>query len=326
MVCDGACLGSAAMHGYGADRASMKTIGFILLASTLALVTIAVLAGPREPRVASRHGEPWGALLTNVRWFSAISGSRAILTTQFVPRSTTIVGATAAAILSPDDEARETNEALQNAAAPALTVHWSLPLVSRFLSPSRRLESMASDLQDAINRIEPMYDRTRLDGLYTDTVVVLRVSSGTASLSDVFGEHWHLASDDPNVNARVSVIGLAWRRTTAEPCEAFTKNRQHDIGEPTLTSLDVWDCRQLQVRQAPHFNDAEPVPLVVAPLSVPVFAAPMPGSRLSSDDFWAAQKARINAIQERLRRKWDAAKPPVPTPDARPELRLSSNG
>ena len=303
----------------------MKTIGSILLASTLSLLTIAVFAGHREARVMPRHGAPWGALLTNVRWFTAISGSRAILTTQFVPRSSVVAGSSAAAPSAADDEARETNEALQNAALPALTVHWSLPLVSRFLSPSRRLESMAADLQDAINRIEPMFDRTRLDGLYSDTAVPLRVSSGTASLSDVFGEHWHLASDDPNVNAKVSVIGLAWRRTAAEPCEAFTKNRQHEFGEATLTTLDEWDCRKLRARQAPHFNDADQIPLVVAPLSVPVFAAPMPGSRLSSQDFWAAQKARINAIQARLRQKWDAARPAPPKPDDQPQVRVSSN-
>ena len=303
----------------------MKMIGSILLASTLALLAIAAFAGRNAP-AAPRRGAPWGALLTNVRWFTAISGSRAILTTQFVTRSTAAAGSTPTAEAASDDEARETNEALQNAAMPALTVHWSLPLVSRFLSPSRRLESMSPDLQDAINRIEPIYDQTRFDGLYSDATAPLRVSSGTASLGDIFGEHWHLASDDPNVNARVSVIGLAWRRSGNEPCEAFTKDRQHEAGEPTLTHLDEWDCRKLQDRQARRVSDAAPIPLVVAPLSVPVFAAPMPGSRLSSEDFWAAQKARINAIQARLRRKWDAARPAMPAPVTPTKLQVSSNG
>ena len=50
-----------------------------------------------------------------------------------------------------------------------------------------------------------------------------------------------------------------------------------------------------------------PVPVVAASLSMAVFAAPLPGARMSSGDFWAAQKERIEATRSALQRRWQAA-------------------
>lgn len=182
-----------------------------------------------------------------------------------------------------------------------LPLRWSPPLVDRTLTASEREENLAPELQEAINRIEPIYDPTRLDG--PQDVLPLHVSAGTASMNDVFGERWTIATDDPNVNAKVYSIAMAWQMKGPQPCDAFAKNRVHDIGAPALTQLFAADCARLQIRQVRQSDG--PIPIVVARISVPVFAAPLPGSRMSSGDFWAAQRSRIDAIQARLHRKWE---------------------
>ncbi len=182
-----------------------------------------------------------------------------------------------------------------------LAVAWSLPLVDRTLTQTQKTAEIASELVEAISRIEPLYDPTRLEG--ADAPQVLKISAGTALMDSVFADRWRRASLDPNVDLKVTYLALAWR-TQGVPCEAFSKNRAHDFGEPALTALSAQDCADVARAQEQRFVDGTPAPIVVAPISVPVFAAPLPGSRLSSKDFWAAQRARVAAIQAHLDRKW----------------------
>ena len=146
---------------------------------------------------------------------------------------------------------------------------------------------------------------TRLDGPFV--APAFRIWPGTASLVDVFGEHWRLASDDANVQARVRSYALAWHRVAPLACDDFVKNRAHPLGAPALSALTRADCERMGRRSAGRREDAAPVPIVAAPLSLAVFAAPPPGARMASADFWAAQKARVEAARALLRRKWQAA-------------------
>ncbi len=272
----------------------MRTVLLILFASTCALVLTALLGGRSGlPPVVARDGPA-----------PPVSASILSMRPAFAP-------------LPLPKLARGTPGELPQAAPPArrpggadpdalVLASLSLPLTERTLSQSERGEPVTPELQDAINRIEPIHDPTRLDGPFVPAL--FRIWSGTASLTDIFGEHWHLASDDANVNAKVSSFGLVWRRTAALPCDAVSKNRAHQVGETALSALNALDCSRLQQRQARRFDDAAPIPIVAAPVALPVFAAPPPGARMSSGDFWAAQQARVSATRALLQRKWQAAR------------------
>ena len=178
---------------------------------------------------------------------------------------------------------------------------WTLPLFDRRLSQQQRDADLATDLVDAITRIVPLYDPTRLEGPEDGTL--LKVSSGTAVTDSVFADRWRRADEDPNVNVKVAYLAYAWQMKPA-PCDAFFKNRAHGFGEPALTALAAEDCRRIADNQARGFAATLPASIVAAAVSVPVFAAPLPGSRLSSKDFWAAQRARVAAIQAHLAQRF----------------------
>ncbi len=231
-----------------------------------------------------------------------IKGGRAILPPRFVPSSSDPVTASL-----PRKLPRDTSETPPN----PLMARWILPLMDRALTPTERTDGLAPELQEAINRVEPMFDPTRLDGPLD--AIPLRISTGSASLDDVFGEHWHLASDDPNIEIRVSSVGLAWRLAALLPCDFFLKRRPREVGDLALDSLTEEDCARMMRRRAKRFDDSRPIVIVSASISLPAFAAPSPGARLSSSDFWAAQKARVEAVEARLQQKWGVARPePVP--------------
>ena len=184
---------------------------------------------------------------------------------------------------------------------------WSPPLVDRVLTASERAELLSADLQNAIFRMEPIFDPTRVGGAVEP--VPLRVSAGSASMSNVFGERWHLASDDVDVDAKVASIGLAWRAPAVRSCESFVVRRLHDAGQPNLDALSTGACGRVLARLSNRFDDAAPLPVLAAAVDLPAFAAPMPGARMSSQQFWAAQKAHVEAIEARLRDKRFALQP-----------------
>ena len=274
----------------------MKTVFLLLFTSILALVAVAALASRPVPH--GMDGAPPDPARRIVEWRD-IKGGRAILPPRFVPPPSDAT--TAADARKP---ARDPSEASPN----PLVARWSLPLMDRSLTTTERTDGLAADLQEAINRLEPIFDPTRLDGPLD--AVPLRVSAGSASLDDVFGEHWHLASDDPNIEIRVSSVGLAWRLAALLPCDFFIKRRPREVGDLALDSLTPEDCARIMRRRAKHFDDSKPMIVVSAPISLPAFAAPPPGARLSSGDFWAAQKARVEAVEARLQQRWDSARPP----------------
>ena len=197
----------------------------------------------------------------------------------------------------PQNTFRPVDLRTEPAEAPAVT--WTRPLMERQLGASEKAADLAPDLVDALLRIESVYDPTRVDLL--GDAPTMEVRAGTASMNNVFADRWHLADTDPNVHYRVRYLAQAWMQPGDRDCDAFSKNRSSD-GGPALTALSAGDCdRLLRVRSEP--DDALMV-IARAAVSLPVFAAPLPGARLAGNDFWAAQKARIAAIQARLQTKW----------------------
>ncbi len=224
-------------------------------------------------------------------WRDPIAGATAILPTHFEPDDGTLT-----VHVSP----RHEQGGSESGTAPP---GWSLPLVDRHLETSARFAPLAVELLEAVSRVEPIYDTTLLDG--PNVAAPLRVSAGTAEMRDLFGDHWRLASADANVDADARPLATAWT-AGAEPraCNAYRVRRRHDWNEPALSALTAADCRAISARQARGFADASPLPVAVAAPPIPVFAAPEPGSRMSSTDFWAAQRARIDSIHAHLHRKW----------------------
>lgn len=248
-----------------------------------------------------------------------INGGKPILPTRFLPMGFKIVPPAVLPSQAPVDTAKPVPEPQPTALVPKARppkppvddtpIVWTLPLVDRALSPSQKSADLPAELVEAVSRIEPMYNPARLDG--TGLPPRMEVSAGSTSMDNVFADRWRSADPDPNVNRRVSYIAMAWQEKGAPPCDAFTKNRPHLPGDPALTAMNREDCAILQRQKARGVADAAPVPLVTAALDVPVFAAPLPGSRMKSDEFWAAQKRRIEAIQAHLHRQWHENKGPT---------------
>lgn len=182
---------------------------------------------------------------------------------------------------------------------------WNQPLVDRRLDTATRSAPLSADLLETMSRIEPIYDPTLLEG--PNVIVPMRISAGTAETRDLFGDHWRMASADANVDVDARPIATVWLAGGApRPCIGYTVRRSHAWREPALTAPTAADCRAIQARQLRGFKDAAFLPIAIAAPPLPVFAAPAPGARMSSADFWAAQKARITAIRDHLHRKWSA--------------------
>ncbi len=183
----------------------------------------------------------------------------------------------------------------------------TMPMFDRHFSRAEKATPLAPELADAILRIEPIYDPTRLEGPGGAATMV--VSAGTATTDDVFADRWHLADPDANVSRLVTTLALAWQAHTwqakgAVSCQAYAKTRLVGLDEVAATPLTERECAALLAGQTRGTRDA-PVPIAMAPAAtVPVFAAPLPGSRMSSADFWAAQRARIAAMEGRLPGAW----------------------
>ena len=229
-------------------------------------------------------------------WHATIAGSKPILPARFVQREPPRL--VAALPEMPAEPA-----ALPGADSP---ISWIAPLVDRRLSEAQRTASLAPELQDAIMRIEPIYDPTRLEG--PQVPVKLSVAAGTASMNNVFADGWERSDPDANVSRRVPYIAMAWQHGGELPCDAFLKTRARaGYEQPALTALTQADCEELLRAQAATADEAAaPVPIVPGRIAVPTFAAPMPGSRLSSEAFWAARRAEIARVEIdlRMRQTW----------------------
>lgn len=170
------------------------------------------------------------------------------------------------------------------------------PLFDRRLSAEERTADISPGLAYALLRIEGVYDPTRV---YGTEPTRMRIMAGTASMNNVFGDRWHLGDTDANVSYVVRYIAQAWQKGSAEPCGAYLKRRPSvDIVE--VTSLGPDDCARIIGLQGPQDAAWTQLAIAAAPTSAPIFAAPEPGARMSSDAFWAAQKARIEAIKARI--------------------------
>ena len=243
-------------------------------------------------------------------WRTPIAGAPPILPARFLPREAKIV----ATLPSAPAAAAELSDAESDA-----PIAWIAPLVDRRLTAAERTADLAPELQDAIMRIEPMYDPTRIYGAATP--VRMSVSAGTAAMDSVFADRWQRADPDANVNQRVRYIALAWHRRGPLACDAFMKNRPRaGYEQPALTELSRVDCALLARVQTQGFDEEPPAPIVVGWIAVPAFAAPMPGSRMSSDAFWAARRADIARVEAelRLRQVWHGGMQGITASLARP--------
>ena len=178
------------------------------------------------------------------------------------------------------------------------TFAFDTPLFDRHLSAAEKAADLAPELVDAILRIEPIYDPTRLEGPVAPPTMM--VSAGTAAMNNVFADRWRLATADATVTLTTTSIAHAWMGKGTRACEAFTTRRATPDGDQVIAALTRSECALLLTTEAAGFSDAPPIPVAAARLDVPVFAAPLPGARMTSADFWAAQKVRIAAIQRKL--------------------------
>ena len=211
--------------------------------------------------------------------------------------------------------------AFTNAASTNVASTWVRPLLDRRLSQAEKAAALAPELIDAILRVEPIYDPTRLEG--PNTAPTMAISAGTAAMDNVFADRWRLADRDANVAQTATTLATVWQAKGVLPCEAFTKRRLVGPDEVVQTVLTGNECAALLATEARGFAQDAPVPVTMAPSArVAVFAAPLPGSRMSSADFWTAQKARIAAIQNKLPGAWPTGREaPAPVRDAHRTLR-----
>ena len=180
---------------------------------------------------------------------------------------------------------------------------WSRPLFDRRLSQAEKAVPLAPELIDAILRVEPIYDPTRLEGPFT--MPTMAISAGSAAMDNVFADRWRLADPDANIAQTATTLAMVWQAKGTLPCGAFTKRQLVGPDAVVATALTGSKCALLLAGQARGFARDAPIPIVKASsASVPVFAAPPPGSRMSSADFWAAQKARVAAIRSKLPGSW----------------------
>ncbi len=180
---------------------------------------------------------------------------------------------------------------------------WSRPLFDRRLSQAEKAAALAPELIDAVLRVEPIYDPTRLEGPFTTQRMA--IGAGTAAMDNVFADRWRLADPDANIAQTATALAIVWQTKGGLPCEAFTKRRLVGPEEVVATALTGPECALLLATEARGFAQGTPMPIAkAASASVPIFAAPPPGSRMSSEDFWAAQQARVAAIRRKLPGTW----------------------
>lgn len=177
--------------------------------------------------------------------------------------------------------------------APEPTADWT-PLLDLHLTPSERAAPLAAELTDAILRIEGIYDPTRIG--YFGRALRMEVRAGTMSMINVFADGWTIVFADPNVHRRLRYLAEGWLWSGPPACADFRRVRPHD-SLAMFDQLSDQDCRWLR---ASRVEDG-PSAVVAAPLSLPVFAAPYPGNRLSHQELMQAQAEHALAVRERLR-------------------------
>lgn len=160
------------------------------------------------------------------------------------------------------------------------------------LSAADKAVGLAPHLLDAILRMEGMYDPTRVRVF--GSALRMQIRPGTASMTDVFGDRWTRVSVDPNLHRRVRYIAEGWLRPRAGGCDDFWMFRRNE-SPVMIDRLAPHECRQLRS------SDDAAAPVVAARLSLPAFAAPYPGNRLSSAELRAEQAAHIQAT---LQKQW----------------------
>lgn len=178
------------------------------------------------------------------------------------------------------------NETRRSDAAPehdedATSPGWVTPLMDRVLRTSEQTRDLAPDLREAMSRI---------DGLYT-TVLKLDPNDITLAWSD----HSTVRTFKPLRTTASYMEGLG-------PCEVFTRPRQRHAR--TLTLLSPADCYGLMRSEPRRLRGLTATVMTSSNDSAPLFAAPLPGARLSSQEFWTEQKARIKSIEAQLHGGW----------------------
>lgn len=198
------------------------------------------------------------------------------------------------------------------AVGPLVSIDGWTPLLEQHLSAAARAAPLEPEALDAILRIEGIYDPTRIG--YFGRALRMEVRAGTMSMGNVFADRWIVASSDPNIHYRVRYLAQTWLWPGPRECPDFRRVRPHD-SLSMLDQLSDSDCQQLHASRGREENP----PVVAARLSLPVFAAPYPGSRLTHEELVRAQAEHALAVRERMRILWsrDSERPrPRATPMA----------
>ena len=194
-------------------------------------------------------------------------------------------------------------------------------LTDLHLSAEERQAPLAPDLIDASDRIEGIYDPTRIGLLGRSLRMMVR--PGTAVMDSIFAERWSIATPDPNVHRRTRYLALAWMWPAEPRCDDFSRFRPHE-GSIVFSQLTPGDCARIVHLREGNRSRATIVPVVVVPLSVPVFAAPYAGNRFTEADLRALMAARIAVASQHLmlKRYRPVSTPtPYPAPQETPEVR-----
>ena len=160
-------------------------------------------------------------------------------------------------------------------------------LFDRNLSRAKRAEPLTGDLQDAILRIEGIYDPTRV-GMF-GPALRMSVRPGSASMNNVFGDRWIISTSNPNLHYRVHYLAEAWLWPRETSCSLYFHVRPASSATLLLDILSEQDCEDIKA-----LDDWHQMLLASWEPSLPIFDAPYPGSRLKPKD-WQIEEAFVRA-------------------------------
>ena len=155
------------------------------------------------------------------------------------------------------------------------------------VSRNDRAESLVADLQDAILRIEGIYDPTRV-GMF-GPALRMSVRPGMASMNNVFGDRWTIAAPNPNLHYRVRYLAEAWLWPRGGSCSLYFHIRAASSATLLLDSTSATDCESIKA-----VDDWQQMPIASWEPDLPIFCAPYPGSRLGPKD-WQKETAFVRS-------------------------------
>lgn len=207
-----------------------------------------------------------------------------------------------------------------SAAVPAAPVPRARDLYFPMTAVAARQHGMPAEIADAVMRVESGYDPSAVGGVGERGL--MQVLPSTAALLGFAGSADELADPSTNIRLGVRYLAVAWRLSGGDVCRALMKYRAGH-GEERMSALSVEYCRRAKAHLAalgsPYGDGVLPLaefgtaPAALASRGGARVARagrksrPASGMRVAAKPvyrFWAADSARIRAIESRL--KWKA--------------------